>query len=108
MAVLDSHGNIVRDVSARLQLTLVGTSDDGFPAALEADPAADAVRGVATFAALAVREAGRSYALRAVDGTGLLSAVSALFDVLPGIPASLVVLTQPRWPSLLLYSHAPV
>lgn len=78
-------------VSSTASVTLALTAGSG---SLAGTTSVTAVDGVATFSGLNIQSAGTGKVITATS-SGLTSAVSASFEVLPGAPASVVIVTQP-------------
>jgi hypothetical protein len=89
--VQDRLGNVGPAAGISVDIALVRPSRDP---ALEGTTSVSATLGVASFADLAVRAAGRGYRLRATSGT-LAGATSDPFDVTTGGPARLAFISQP-------------
>ena len=89
--VLDALGNPVTTASTQITLALVANSGGS---TLGGTVMVNAVNGVATFSTLTLNKVGTGYTLSAT-ATGLSSAISTSFDVIPGSPAQLAFLVQP-------------
>jgi MYXO-CTERM domain-containing protein len=90
VAVRDAGGNLVTGTPTQVTLSL--TNAPG--ATLSGTATATTVNGVASFPGLSIDRAGSGYTLQAT-ATGLTSATSPTFGVVPGAAASLSFLTQP-------------
>lgn len=91
VAVVDAFGNRVTTSSATVSITL---SNNPGGSSLSGATTAGAVQGLATFADLSLNRTGAGYTLGAA-ASGLSSATSRGFTILPGPPASLVFRVQP-------------
>ncbi|MCC7493989.1 MAG: right-handed parallel beta-helix repeat-containing protein [Fimbriimonadaceae bacterium] len=86
----DAHGNLCATATDPVSVSLTG----GGGGALSGTLTRNAVNGVATFDDLSVDLVGSSYQLLAGSG-GLTGASSALFAILPGNAARLVIVNEP-------------
>lgn len=91
--IVDAGGNTV--ATATNSITIALTSGSGAQGAqLSGTLTAAASNGVATFSDLSIDKAASGYRFTAT-ATGLTSATSTLFEIVPGAPAKLTFVTQP-------------
>ena len=91
VALQDAFGNFVTSETQSITLSL-GANASG--ATLSGTTTATTVNGVATFSGLSIARAGSGYTLLA-NGTGLASATSSDFSVVPGVVSALAFQVQP-------------
>ena len=91
VTVEDPFGNAVTDYNGSVTIALASGPDG---ATLGGTLTAKAVDGVATFAGLTLNTAGTGYALEAT-ASGLKTATTSDFNVVPAAPALLVISSQP-------------
>ncbi|KFE72161.1 S8 family serine peptidase [Hyalangium minutum] len=90
VAVRDAGGNLVTGTPVQVTLALGNASG----ATLSGTTTATTVNGVATFTGLSVNQAGAGYSLLA-NASGLVSATSPDFNVVPGLVSALAFQVQP-------------
>jgi hypothetical protein len=94
---VDSHGQPVSSFNGVVQLALGAdpgkTSLGGAGGSSTRPPSLQAVNGKASFVGLTLDKVGAGYTIKA--SSGRLSATSRAFNVTPGTPSQLVVISQP-------------
>ncbi len=91
VSVEDVYGNLETSYGGNLALTLIGGPGGASFSGTLTLPASG---GVADFSGLTLDRAGTGYAIQAV-GTGLSSATTSSFSVIPAAPTQLVVTAEP-------------
>ncbi|HSE66355.1 MAG TPA: Ig-like domain-containing protein, partial [Gemmatimonadales bacterium] len=105
--VEDANGNTVQGSSVSVTVALGSNSPGG---SLSGTTTVNAINGVATFGGLSLDRAGNDYTIVASASGGIGLATSAKFDIIPGLPAKLAIVTQPaaNASSAVLLSPQPV
>ncbi|MDQ3262498.1 MAG: hypothetical protein M3Y59_02385 [Myxococcota bacterium] len=91
VAIRDAYGNTVTGSSAQVSVALLNNPGG---ATLSGTATVNAASGVASFSTLTLNRSGTGYTLRA-SSTGLTSADTAAFDILPGAASRLVFIQSP-------------
>ncbi len=89
--IRDGYGNTVTGSSAQMSVALLNNPGGS---TLSGTTTVNAASGVAFFSTLSLNRSGTGYTLR-VSSTGLTSADSAAFDILPGAASRLVFVQPP-------------